>query len=722
MVSNAHLDPVWLWHWQRGADEALATCRVACDLLDEYADLHYCRGEAWVYEQVRVLAPDLLERVRNHIRSGRWEVVNGWWVQPDCNLPTLDAIRASARLGHAWFREHLGVESIPVAYNVDSFGHGAYLPRAIVDAGQSYYVFTRPGTNEKELPAALFRWQSPDGAEVLAYRVPAGYAGWDAVSLEHKVRGTIATRQDGVEHVMCLYGVGNHGGGPTRALVEWITEHRDAYDGAKLVFSNPSRFFQAVEAHRDCAPVVVGELQHHAIGCYSVCAGLKRVVRRAELDAADAAHFAGDDASLPDQPILDEAWRAICFNQFHDILPGSSVRTAMAVAEAEVGYAQTLLDRLLYRELRRQFGVTSGPDVKGHRIHVVNRCETPWSGLAEFEAWTDFRPWHHRLETPEGAQVPGQLTRPEQLCIDPGDDNGPRLLVPLDLEPGEHRILRIVDAPEDPAVEESARFSGAALDNGLIRVMFGQPGILAIRDVATGRELLDAPLGLVCIEDTSDTWSHTITRYTGGIRSTAAFDGPSLVEDGPLRTTVRLAGQIGGSLAQLLVSVTAGQAVVRVRLRTNYQERFSVLKACVRPPGGISHRADRVSGGWVRRACDGAEYPVCHALLINGAGVDPLGLVLPDSFAVDVDAHEARPTLIRNSVNALHNCKGRELDTIPRLDEYFGTDEGPQEVRFAVVCGAVASQAGLENLLNVAQRPPFMWDDFVGQSRVSSYE
>ena len=138
MVSNAHLDPVWLWHWQRGADEALATCRVACDLLDEYADLHYCRGEAWVYEQVRVLAPDLLERVRNHIRSGRWEVVNGWWVQPDCNLPTLDAIRASARLGHAWFREHLGVESIPVAYNVDSFGHGAYLPRAIVDAGQSY--------------------------------------------------------------------------------------------------------------------------------------------------------------------------------------------------------------------------------------------------------------------------------------------------------------------------------------------------------------------------------------------------------------------------------------------------------------------------------------------------------------------------------------------------------------------------------------------------------
>jgi alpha-mannosidase len=80
MIGNAHLDPVWLWHWQRGADECLATCRAACDLLDDYPEVIFTRGEAWAYEQVRTLDPELFERIRGHIRGGRWAVVNGWWV------------------------------------------------------------------------------------------------------------------------------------------------------------------------------------------------------------------------------------------------------------------------------------------------------------------------------------------------------------------------------------------------------------------------------------------------------------------------------------------------------------------------------------------------------------------------------------------------------------------------------------------------------------------
>ena len=126
MIGNAHLDPVWLWPWQYGADEAVATCRSACDLLDDYPEAIFTRGEAWAYEQVRILDPGLFERVSAHIQGGRWAVVNGWWVQPDANIPTEEALQATARLGLAWFREHLGLAEVPVAYLVDSFGHGAY--------------------------------------------------------------------------------------------------------------------------------------------------------------------------------------------------------------------------------------------------------------------------------------------------------------------------------------------------------------------------------------------------------------------------------------------------------------------------------------------------------------------------------------------------------------------------------------------------------------------
>jgi alpha-mannosidase len=190
MIGNAHLDPVWLWHWQRGADEALATCRSTCDLLDDYPDVVFTRGEAWVYDQVRRLDPALFERIRAHIRAGRWAVVNGWWVQADNNLPTAEALQATARLGQEWFREHLGITDPAVGYLVDSFGHGAYLPRLLRQAGQRYFVFMRPSPSEHALPSGLFRWRSPDGHEVLAYRIPWGYlcntpdGGW----LESQIR------------------------------------------------------------------------------------------------------------------------------------------------------------------------------------------------------------------------------------------------------------------------------------------------------------------------------------------------------------------------------------------------------------------------------------------------------------------------------------------------------------------------------------------------------
>jgi len=144
MIGNAHLDPVWLWHWERGVDEALATCRAACDLLDETPELIFTRGEAWVYEQVRQLDPALFARIRGHIAGGRWEVVGGWWVQPDVNLPTEAALRHSMRLGREWFRQHLDLDDVPVAFNVDSFGHGAYLPRLLRGNGQPWYVMMRP--------------------------------------------------------------------------------------------------------------------------------------------------------------------------------------------------------------------------------------------------------------------------------------------------------------------------------------------------------------------------------------------------------------------------------------------------------------------------------------------------------------------------------------------------------------------------------------------------
>jgi alpha-mannosidase len=721
MIGNAHLDPVWLWPWQRGADEAIATCRSACDILDDYPEFIFTRGEAWVHEQVRLIDPTLFERIRAHVKTGRWAVVNGWWVQPDVNLPTEEALRATARLGQRWFREHLGIAEIPVAYNVDSFGHGAYLPRFIRQAGQRYYVMMRPMACEKHLSANLFRWRSPDGHEVLTFRINNAYlcASPDNGHLQHHIQAALNTpRPEGIDHVMCFYGVGNHGGGPTRKLVNWILAHRDFAPGVKLEFSSPARFFAAVADHAERAPVVQEELQYHAIGCYSVCGALKREIRAAELLAADAERLIVQQPQPNPEATrqaLDAVWETIVFNQFHDILPGSATSEAVQAARQEIGGAHSRLDRLVYTSLRRDAGLRERP-IQGHRLHVVNRAAQPWTGLADVEGVLS--PNHHLLAI-DGSVVPHQMVGASSLLAESFCAPVPRVLFPVTLQPGEARTMIIADGARAVELPGSApRFENNVLDNGRVGVEFGPMGIATLS--FEGKARLARPLSLVVLADGSDTWSHDVDRYFGPVLALGAFAAPEILETGLLRTAVRLNGTLGGSPARLIVSLDRQAAQVDLRLEVNYREPLTVLKASVALAGGITQRRDRIAGGWLPRPVNGREYPVHHAIQLND-GPDGLTVLFPDSFAADCSTTgSARVTLLRNSIHAYHSGTRLPQEDVSGLRERFGTDEGPQSLRLSLLFGTgeAEAQAALDRL----QRPPILWDDFKGISRVQDFE
>jgi len=155
LILNAHLDPIWLWPWQAGLDAAIATCRSACDRLDAHPDIIFTRGEAWIYRQIERVDPELFARIRKHVEAGRWEIVGGWWIQPDCNAPSGFAMKEQIEQGRRFFQDRFGF--FPrVGYNVDSFGHAATLPTLMHAAGQDRYVMMRPQEKELELPARLF--------------------------------------------------------------------------------------------------------------------------------------------------------------------------------------------------------------------------------------------------------------------------------------------------------------------------------------------------------------------------------------------------------------------------------------------------------------------------------------------------------------------------------------------------------------------------------------
>jgi alpha-mannosidase len=148
MIGNAHLDPVWLWRWQEGVAEAISTCWAAIDRLDESDTFLFTKGEAQVYAWIEELDPVLFERIRHYVAEGRWIVVNGWWIQPDCNIPSGESVIRQALYGKRWFRSRFGIE-VDVGYNVDSFGHPGTFPMLLRHTGSSKYVFSRPAEDEK---------------------------------------------------------------------------------------------------------------------------------------------------------------------------------------------------------------------------------------------------------------------------------------------------------------------------------------------------------------------------------------------------------------------------------------------------------------------------------------------------------------------------------------------------------------------------------------------
>jgi len=171
VIFNAHLDPIWLWPWTAGLDEAIATCRSACDRLDAHPDIFFTQGEAWTFSMVERADPELFERIRAHVRSGRWELAGGWWTQPDCNFPSIDGLRGQIRVGFEYLQSRFG--RVPrIAVNPDTFGHCAILPDLLHEFGQDRYVFMRPDPRECKLPARVFSWKTrPRGKAVTAFRV-----------------------------------------------------------------------------------------------------------------------------------------------------------------------------------------------------------------------------------------------------------------------------------------------------------------------------------------------------------------------------------------------------------------------------------------------------------------------------------------------------------------------------------------------------------------------
>lgn len=587
VIIQSHLDPVWLWDRGAGTDAAIATARTCCDVLDAFPEIHVTRGESWIYETVEQCDPATFARMRRLVAEGRLHVVGGTYVQPDCNGPSAESFRRQYAVGGKYFREQLGVSRVKTGYNPDSFGHCGYLPKFLREAGCENYMFMRPVESEKHLPA-VFRWRAPSGEEVLAGRIPGGWYATvpKAECVKSQIEESVRQADRRYGHAVVFIGVGDHGGGPARREIQWILDHRNDFPGVKLVFSHPDAFFDAVRASGVEPPLVVGELQHHAVGCYSALSRIKREVRQTE----DALERNGG-LLAPDR--FEAAWKKVLFADFHDIYGGACVESAyadiydgLAAVRAEIRDAELLRTRRLNCQL---------PPDPCQRLVFDNPGDTDYSGLYEFEPWINgaeaYYLWNEasnatvRIRDEAGARVVVQRVP----YRDKSERTQPRYAAKLDVPAGGRRILRL-------------DYAGAA------------------------PERADPPSGPVpdfrfeVIEDATDTWSHGVSGYPEATRVMTAEDAERIVTEGPLLRETRRRYTDAGGEVWVRTRHERGLGGTHLKLRVTWSGPRQILKLAVKPPFKASRRVDGVPGGELERALDGEEYPIRDFCRVEGDG------------------------------------------------------------------------------------------------------
>jgi len=698
MIGQAHLDPAWLWRWTEGRAEALATSQSAVDRLREAPDFQFTRGEAQVYEWIEDEAPQLFARILELIRQGRWHVVNGMVVQPDMNLPQGESFVRHFLLGKTYMREHLGVEP-RVAYCVDSFGHAGTLPQVFKRCGCDFYVFMRPGPHEKELPGQAFWWEAPDGSRVLAFRIAASYA-TRAVHHAAHIQKAVDAMPEALGHTMCFFGVGNHGGGPTRAQIEDVRAIGQARDDLEVRFSSPRAYFDAILPQAAGLPVVSDELQFHAVGCYSANSALKHAHRWAECELLVAERLAALAELWAGRPApreqLRELWHALCFNQFHDLLGGCSIKEAED--EATMALGRVILGA---REMANDAGRaivarvdTEGP---GGAVVLFNPFPYPAARYVEYEPWIGWDSWEAGswgLTDERGAPVPYQRVETDEALSSPRYGLT-RVVFQAHLPSLGYRLYRFV--PRAPSMEadpaSAVRADPTSLENDLlaVRLDVATGAIVSCVDKGAGLELVGPGgwnVGLV-LEDRSDTWSHGIRRFEEAGRGVVARFGDARItvcDGGPLQASLLVERGCEGNAWLQQIILRRGQRELLVRNWLFWRGRWRVVKLAFDVPTDAPQAAHDVPFGWLNRPCDGAEVPAQMWVDVSGPARErpgqSVGLAVIDDgkYGCDVSGSTLRLTVLRCPPYAYH-----EPHEPGSKQRYDWIDQGLQEFTLVLV-------------------------------------
>jgi len=381
-AGHAHIDMNWLWDWPETVRVGRDTFRTMDRLMAEYPDFRFSQSQASVYVAMQEHYPEIFARILERQRQGQWEVAASTWVENDENLASGESAARQLLYAKRYFSRVLGLRpaDVPLVWQPDTFGHPFTLPGILQQAGIRYYYYCRGGHLGPRL--RLFWWEGADGSRLMAFHDNDLWYNGPVRPVDAALAAVQLARQTGITDYLFVYGVGDHGGGPTRRDLATIRRVQEWPLFPRVRFSTVKAFFERVDAvltGREEAPatrvsgltapelpVYRGELNAVFPGCYTSQARIKQVNRDSETLLTRAETWqavTGDGETAPG--LLEEAWRKHLFNQFHDILPGSGVpatyQYALGLGQQVRAAAEAVEDRALQHLFRRRLAYFPTP-------------------------------------------------------------------------------------------------------------------------------------------------------------------------------------------------------------------------------------------------------------------------------------------------------------------------------------------------------------------------
>ena len=621
-VGNSHIDMAWLWPWTETVEVVRNTFGTALQLMREYPDFKFTASAAQAYEWIEEKYPAMFQEIQQRVKEGRWEVIGGMWVEPDLNMPDGESLVRQIFYGKRYFQQKFG-KDINIGWNPDSFGYNWQLPQIYKRSGIDYFVTQKLlwASEFTKFPYRLFWWQAPDGSRLLTY-FPSDYANQidpQKMARDASIYGPMMWKYNGGTNsapvggldTMYLFGVGDHGGGPTRVDLDTALRwQKGDLIYPQINFSTAAQYFSDLEKNKSelKIPTWDGELyfQYHR-GVQTTQSEEKRGNRLNEELVLNAEKVASIDtlfgAAWPQQN-FDTAWKDILFNQFHDILPGSGI--AINYVDAARRYAvASRIDRDMISAGLADIALR----VKSDGVSVLVFNPLSWTRTDEVEFDAQFPTVTKDIGAigPDGKPMPLEV-----LSSDPQTGSMRLRLLAEDIPATGYKLVKLVPQASSPAAKPALTAAADSLENEFVRLKVDPKTgcITSLFDKRSNTEALAQPVqsegspaaspdGLPCgnllqaFVDKPKRWDawNVNADFVKQHWDLMQADEVKLVENTPLRAVIRVRHRFQKSSFVQDITMYPGVPRVDVRMQADWHEQHILLKVAF----PVSARSDKAT-------------------------------------------------------------------------------------------------------------------------------